>query len=428
MLRASYRRGLLMEKAGALKPGAGMLAVMASASVVEELLVGRDIRIANFNSAEQVVVGGALSELESLKAVLKGRGISSKALEVSTAFHTEFVSDAAAEFDQWLGENVRFSEPSVLVFGNRRAAAYRLEDMRGDLSGQLGSPVRFADMLNSMAAQNGTLVEVGPGRKLLGLLRAVNPQALSLDSEPRDSVLGLVGLLSQLAVRGFEVDLTAWYPGSESLPVDVKKSFTVSLTGANYRSPARAVVKKPIAAASPRDIAGAEALAASPRVVGKTGTVGVDGPRSFAGVKSLVGAGERSLADRTGLAVDGRAGAVLDNSRDAQVVPVSPLAVGVSLNKITHEASMNESHNWSGLEPILREMQEAQRRTTDAHTLFLENQRQFQGLLRDALLGGNSVTLASQAPRVSPSAVSYSPSTPYVSPDISGGQHAVPLA
>lgn len=397
MLQASYRRGFLMEKAGKERGGAGMLAVMASSARVSEVLVetGSSAAIANYNSSEQVVVGGALSELESLKAELKKRGIGQKALDVSTAFHTEFVAGASQEFLEWLKANVEFLAPEVPVFGNKHASEYSLAQMAETLSAQLASPVKFEDMLKAMGASESNIVEVGPGRKILGLLKAANSEALSLDSG-KNSVLGLLHLLADLTARGVPVALDAWHPGEMNLPPEQKKAFTVSLTGANYRAEkpkklAPSVRQQALSEASPRDIASAEALASSSRIISevKTGTAHVP-------------------ENKTGFA------RAEEKPRATAALSTPMHAVGKSETRNTQEASMSKNDQSSGVESILREMQEAQRRTTDAHMLFLENQRSFQALLRSALLGDSTVaapqTLAwTPAPAPAPVAAASAP-------------------
>jgi acyl transferase domain-containing protein/NAD(P)-dependent dehydrogenase (short-subunit alcohol dehydrogenase family) len=367
MLRASYQRGLLMEKAG--RPGGGMLAVMASAERVEAVLKaeGFSAKIANYNAPEQVVVGGAVEELDRLKAVLKSLKITAKSLEVSTAFHTEYVSDAAETFDAWLKDNVTFHAAQLPVFSNKLAKQYEASSTRETLSAQLGAPVRFQDMLNAMRSEKRlSLVEIGPGRKIQGLLKANDPQALTLDSESKSSVLGLLALLAELSVLGVPLDLTQWNPGLEELPEVQKKSFTVTLTGANYRSEKKVKEKKETA--KPLLIPDPSQKLPSPELSMKD-----------------------SVKKPEPLAAKAQPSPVFEAPKVQSHKPVAsaqPKTTSVVNHPAKSEASMKNNQEWSQLEHILKDMQEAQKRTTDAHTLFLENQRQFQQILRDALLGG----------------------------------------
>lgn len=366
MLKASYQRGLLMEKAG--REGGGMLAVMASAERVQALLESEhiDAVIANFNSQEQVVVGGKTIELERLKVSLKASRISCKSLEVSTAFHTDFVSDAARTFDAWLQTSVSFEKPAIPVYSNLLGGQYPIDKIQETLSAQLGAPVRFQSMIAAMAAPGVTLVEVGPGRKIHGLLKSADT-SFAVDSDSKSSLLGLVALLAELSAAGHTLDLTQWHPGSEVVPVrPITKTFTVILTGANYRAPRKDIAKpKP---STPLKVDENPSLATGRPLVLAEGKAKAEAPRKVDGALPR----QATFAPRA-------------------LVPKSSLL---------QEDSMSSKNNqdWLHLENILREMQEAQRKTTDAHTLFLENQRQFQHILREALLGSEgSIPLMREA-------------------------------
>ncbi len=374
MLKASYQRGRLMEEVG--REGGGMLAVMASAEIVEKILVQEsfEARIANYNAPEQVVVGGSTLELERLQNLLRSQRVTSKKLEVATAFHTPYVSDAAQKFAAWLREFVSLEAAKIPVFSNQLAASYpeAADEKNAALSEQLGSPVRFEAMLRAMReAAPAQWVEVGPGRKLLGLLKAVQPEALSLDSENTGSTRGLLALIAELAARGVPLDLKAWHPGAEELPAAKKKTFTVTLTGANYR-----------AERSPKP---AEAVQA-----GAKSAVAASATASHAATKS-----PRS-ADIAAAEAPRAAGLTAAAGTAAQPAATAPRTVAKTSSISTSSTPKSEesmppktSQEWSQLESLLQSMQEAQKKTTDAHTLFLENQRQFQQILREALLGGS---------------------------------------
>ncbi len=391
LLRASYQRGLLMEKAG--RTGGGMLAVMADAERIQQILVaeGFQAKIANYNAPQQVVVGGAIGELEKLKLILRGLKITAKSLEVSTAFHTDYVSDASAAFDKWLAEHVKFQAPTIPVYSNMLAEPYPLEKSRETLSGQLGAPVHFHAMLQAIREKNqATLIEVGPGSKILGLLKVSDSQALTLDSDSKNGLLGLSALLGELSVQGHSLDLTQWHPGREDMPSPAKKSFTVTLTGANYRSkistpsPAVAFIGSNPEAESKLSRAFEEEVSTPPKP-------------STPNIKPV-------------------ASALVSPMVTASLIPTANVSKPLSSAlhyPVKNEVSMSSKNNqdWSNLEHILKDMQEAQRKTTDAHTLFLENQRQFQQILREALLGGGRNSEASSV-----SVISHVPSTPLPSP------------
>lgn len=348
LLEAAYARGSLMEKFG--RPGASMLAVMASLARVESFLAGTGLTVANDNAPEQVVVGGSIEALQSLQETLKGEGIRSQKLNVSSAFHTAYVEDACKAYEDWLAEHVQFAPSKVTVYANREGAEHAGPELGRRLAAQIGERVHFRTMIERMDdAGIQTFLEVGPGRKLQGILEASRKAAsvLSLDADPASSFLGLARALGHLAVLGHALDLTVWNPGPEE---DAKESkFKVALSGANYRSPQ------------------------SPKEVVRTKVEAQEKPRPPGGIGQ-----EKSSSEQKKLPTVSQERSPAASYQDRAQNPRATV----------REGTMKK--NWTELENLLRDMQEVQKKTADAHTLFLENQRQFQDLLRHALLDENA--------------------------------------
>ncbi|MCX6130142.1 MAG: SDR family oxidoreductase, partial [Proteobacteria bacterium] len=349
MLELSYWRGHLMATHG--QTDGAMLAVMSSAERIQEILKDHDINFewANFNAPQQVVLGGSAANCLALAKILKKAGIGSRRLEVSTAFHTSYVQAAVAPFQAKL-EDHSFAEAKIPVYANSTAAIYPLDPQakRHNLSQQIGSSVRFSAMLDALAESSiRTVLEIGPQKKLTGLLRAnlADRDILTLDAEPGSSLEGLAQLLAQLAALAHHLDLEVWDAGPLPRALDSKKSFTVSISGANYRNP----------------------------------------------------------------------------TKEAVPVPLSPLASDTlspsTLNSIQPEDPMSSSTDWQRLEKIMHDMHDIQRKTADAHTLFLENQRQFQGLLQGLIHTQNPLGSSESASRQDFKSPINSPETqPYKEP------------
>ena len=375
LLRAAYHRGRLMsEKA---RPGAGLLAVMAAAERIAAALADSGLAVspANYNAPEQVVYGGAIEALDAAQKLLKKHGIASRMLDVSTAFHTAWVGEAVEPFAAEL-EQIPFLAPRMAVYANRSAAAYGSDPrtMREDLVQQIASPVRFAEMMQKMLADGvSTFVEVGPGSKLKGLLRAnAGAEVLSLDSEST-SMQGLAHLLLQLSLRGFEVDWSAWDPGTTQSTARQGK-FHVMLSGANHRSPAPEG-KKPDGKKQP------DAQDKQQKPI-KAESV----PNSMPIAAPMPALSQASQA---------QAQTTREPKRPitSERAPPSPILKPKQTTQASNrEVSMSQSkfEDLQRLEKLLGDMQDMQRRTADAHTLFLENQRQFQTLLRAVLLDEKS--------------------------------------
>ncbi|HKL27095.1 MAG TPA: beta-ketoacyl synthase N-terminal-like domain-containing protein, partial [Desulfuromonadales bacterium] len=230
-----------------------MLAVSAPLADIETLLAegALDLVLANRNMPEQGVLSGSSEEIRKAAAFFEGKGVRCKPLSVSAAFHSRLVADAARPFAAKLQE-VDFSAPAVAVYANSSGRRYPDEpaQARDLLAGQLASPVDFITEIESLyQAGIRTFVEVGPGARLTGMVKAIlkgrDHQALAIDasSGQRAGLHDLARALTQLAVGGQALDLTVWDENidAEALPEPAKKpGMTIPVGGANhFVAPAR---------------------------------------------------------------------------------------------------------------------------------------------------------------------------------------------
>ncbi|MDZ4183984.1 MAG: SDR family NAD(P)-dependent oxidoreductase [Desulfuromonadales bacterium] len=261
--RLSRRRGELMA-AGEGDRGT-MLAVSAPLAAVEKLLVeeGLDLVLANRNTPEQGVLSGSTAEIAKAAKLLEARGLRYKELTVAAAFHSPLVASASAPFAAALADT-EFQTGQMPVFANSSGQAYpaSADGARQLLSTQLASPVEFVSEIESLYSSGiRTFVEVGPGARLTGMVKAIlvgrEHQAIALDSSggQRSAIHDLARTLSQLAVFGYGIDLTSWDAdyAQERAQVAKKKGMVVPLCGANYFNPPAkrpALTPQPLAAAA----------------------------------------------------------------------------------------------------------------------------------------------------------------------------------
>ena len=114
------------------------------------------------------------------------------------------------------------------------------------LANQIVRPVDFTAEIRQMQADGvATFFEVGPGHVLTDLVQAILPGhevdtvALDASKGTRSGTFDLALALCRLSALGHAVDLTSW-ENTPELPqpaANGKPSLTLSLTGANYRSP-----------------------------------------------------------------------------------------------------------------------------------------------------------------------------------------------
>jgi [acyl-carrier-protein] S-malonyltransferase len=175
-------RGRLM---GAATVGTMAAVVGLEESAVEVLCKEAGAEIANYNGPTQTVVGGSHEAVEKACALAKERGGRGIPVNVSGAFHTTLMEDAAHQFMKAL-EAASFAEPRIPVIGNVSARPLKsAEDVMTDLSKHIRSPVRWYQSLDWLEA-NGVrrVVEIG-GKLLTAQIKRSNPnlEAISLDEE-----------------------------------------------------------------------------------------------------------------------------------------------------------------------------------------------------------------------------------------------------
>jgi acyl transferase domain-containing protein/acyl-CoA synthetase (AMP-forming)/AMP-acid ligase II/thioesterase domain-containing protein len=213
-LKLVEARGRLMK---ALPEAGGMLAVFAHERDLDALLprfTGR-LSIGAFNGPGQMVLSGAMRELEKARQILQQRGIEAKPLKVSHAFHSPLMEPILDELRR-VAESIAYSEPSIPVVSNVTgqcetervaSAAYWVEHVM--------APVRFAHGVEALKKLDvGILLEIGPRPVLIGMARRMLPASgylfqPSLDAG-KDDWQRLAGSLQALHEAGIAIDWTAF--------------------------------------------------------------------------------------------------------------------------------------------------------------------------------------------------------------------------
>ncbi|WP_048630994.1 type I polyketide synthase [Mycolicibacterium aurum] len=211
-------RGVLMAEAGQGKDGA-MLAIVAGADEVRTLLESRpesarSLVIANDNAPQQVVLAGHAPDIAWAEAAAKEAGWTSRRLPVASAFHSDVVAASSAPLGEYL-KTLKLAEPSFPVYANTSAQPYG-EQVAEQLADQVRQPVRFREMIESMARDGVTrFIEVGPGRVLTGLIDQILDGAahlaVALDSSRADGLRGWHRGLAALAADGVALDLVSLF-------------------------------------------------------------------------------------------------------------------------------------------------------------------------------------------------------------------------
>lgn len=201
-LRTVRRRGELMFAAGREIPGT-MAAVMGlPLETVAAVCAGVDgiVVPANHNSDTQVVISGEVAAVAAAGEALKAAGAKRVApLNVSGAFHSPLLADAAAAFREFLG-TIPVHEPAVPLIANVSAEpATTAAALREGFARQLTAPVLWHGTMERLCggpARPRLVLEVGPGKVLAGLARRAYPDVTFV---PVGTVADLEGLPALLA-------------------------------------------------------------------------------------------------------------------------------------------------------------------------------------------------------------------------------------
>ncbi len=181
--RLVCRRGEAMAVCAAAHPG-GMAAVLKLADDEVAALCAAHDRIwpVNYNAPGQVACAGAAEAMDAFIASVKAAGGRAMRLNVSGAFHTPYMTAAAATLAEVLSD-MDIHAPTLPLYANRTAAPYPADraGITALICEQVSGSVRWKQTLEAMAAAGiEAYLEVGAGKTLSGLVARTLPGALTL--------------------------------------------------------------------------------------------------------------------------------------------------------------------------------------------------------------------------------------------------------
>ncbi|WP_051795389.1 type I polyketide synthase [Streptomyces sp. NRRL S-87] len=227
VVRLLAHRGRALREAEP-EPRGGMLAVQSDKDTCRRLVDGiDDVWLACFNEPRQVVVSGTLPGLAAVRRACAAAGITTKALDVSNAFHSPRLATAREAMSAGLA-GLRIARPVLPFVSSVDAAvctdASRLREL---WARHASAPVRFGEAVRT--AHDGgarVFVQVTGGGSLL---RAVGRNLTGLDgvqvvaasgAEPDDG-RGFVHGLARMAVLGAPVDPRVLVPAEHRHALDL---------------------------------------------------------------------------------------------------------------------------------------------------------------------------------------------------------------
>ena len=182
-VRAVRARGAFMQEAVPAGEGAMAAILGLDPDSVNEACAqaqkeepGRVVEPANYNSPEQTVIAGHASAVDRAIGICKSKGAKrAMPLPVSAPFHCSLMAPVQPRLAEVLA-GVQVRPPNAPIIANATAEpnsdAGRIAAL---LLTQVTSPVRWVQTVQKMALSGvDTIVELGPGKVLAGLVRRID--------------------------------------------------------------------------------------------------------------------------------------------------------------------------------------------------------------------------------------------------------------
>lgn len=177
------KRAEAMQKACERQPSTMAAILGLPDEKVEEILKTIDdiVVAANYNSPGQLVISGTISGVNKACELLKAAGARrALPLNVGGAFHSPLMEPARADLAEAIN-NTTFYSPVCPIYQNVNAKPSQNPDViKENLVAQLTSPVLWTQTIKNMFADGcREFVEVGPGNVLQGLIKKIEPTAIT---------------------------------------------------------------------------------------------------------------------------------------------------------------------------------------------------------------------------------------------------------
>ncbi|EAW36532.1 ACP S-malonyltransferase [Lyngbya sp. PCC 8106] len=136
----------------------------------QQLQVTENVVLANDNSSAQVVISGTPAAVDQIIANVKAKRVVK--LNVSGAFHSPMMANAATEFEEILA-TVNFLEAQFPILSNVDPTPTTQSDrLKQRLVQQMTGSVRWRETCLQLSQQGiEQVIEIGPGKVLTGLVK-----------------------------------------------------------------------------------------------------------------------------------------------------------------------------------------------------------------------------------------------------------------
>lgn len=191
------KRGQLMETAAPAGTGKMVAVLNTPATLIEDVCRKASskglVSPANYNTPNQIVIGGQVEAVNEAVELLKAEGVKRLIpLNVSGPFHTALLEPASQALAQVL-EEVTFSDFQRPLVGNTEAKVMETEQIKSLLARQVMEPVRFYESIETLRNLGATrFIEIGPGQVLSGFIKKIDKSLTALSVEDDASLTDLL--------------------------------------------------------------------------------------------------------------------------------------------------------------------------------------------------------------------------------------------
>lgn len=181
-MKLVFERGRFMHRDSLVRKGTMSAVIGLDIKTVESLLQEAQktgpVAVANHNMETQIVITGAPEAVDKANELAAARGARAVMLNVSGAWHSEFMRCASNDFEARLSASTfNDAENGEILLNVTAKPVQEGAAIKGIMIKQLCSPVKWYDIIMYLQAHGVTrFVEAGPGKVLAGLTKKILPK------------------------------------------------------------------------------------------------------------------------------------------------------------------------------------------------------------------------------------------------------------
>ena len=186
-LKTIKNRANKMNEVGLSTPGAMVAIINVKIDKINKLLksYNDNIVIANYNTADQVIISGHKDSINKLIKNSKKHGLRKIIpLNVSGAFHSPLMENARIYLEKFI-KSIEFHDTKTPIYQNVFPKKnFNSKKIKKNIINQIDQPVRWLDTITNMKKDGfREYIEVGPKNILTNFNKKIVPELNSLHSE-----------------------------------------------------------------------------------------------------------------------------------------------------------------------------------------------------------------------------------------------------